>query len=335
MKKSKKILSGLMGGAALLSQAATVVQAEEVEAKVEVSVATDRDQVSYQKVVNVTGEFSFDQNVITPPSEVFNLFGTAATAMCAKPSFAFGETSSETYYVNISGDMKESVRLSIEDIKKQVSNERVLKCSCGMSGSIANVSIVGVPLKNVLQMVELSADANTVTIKDGEGYGLPIPLDLAIERDAMLVYQIGGKDVPETLQLWMPSAAANYFTRGVMRIEVTHEDKVPEMQSADDAQRAKIAVLNNVAKTFAIGDQITFEGYADDYDVAIAAIEFSMDGGETWTACATEGATTDKWVYWYFTYETEAAGTYKLDVRARTAEGPVSPLASSVVFTVE
>ena len=28
-------------------------------------------------------------------------------------------------------------------------------------------------------------------------------------------------------------------------------------------------------------------------------------------------------------------GTFKLDVRARTADGTVSPLASSIVFTVE
>ena len=107
------------------------------------------------------------------------------------------------------------------------------------------------------------------------------------------------------------------------------------MQPAADAQRAKISVLNRFDDAFAVGDQITFEGYADDFDVAIDAVEFSLDGGKTWTACSTEGATADKWVYWHFAYVTEAPGTYKLDVRARTAEGRVSPLASSVVFTVE
>jgi len=41
------------------------------------------------------------------------------------------------------------------------------------------------------------------------------------------------------------------------------------------------------------------------------------------------------WVYWHFDYVPENAGTYKLDVRARTEDGTVSPpLASSVGFTV-
>ena len=43
----------------------------------------------------------------------------------------------------------------------------------------------------------------------------------------------------------------------------------------------------------------------------------------------------DSWVYWHFDYVAETAGTFKLDVRAVTEDGTVSPLASSVVFDVE
>ena len=39
-----------------------------------------------------------------------------------------------------------------------------------------------------------------------------------------------------------------------------------------------------------VGEPLTFEGYADDYDKAIVAMEFSLDGGTTWTRHATEGA---------------------------------------------
>ena len=37
----------------------------------------------------------------------------------------------------------------------------------------------------------------------------------------------------------------------------------------------------------------------------------------------------------HFDYVAETAGTFKLDVRAVTEDGTVSPLASSVVFDVE
>lgn len=67
----------------------------------------------------------------------------------------------------------------------------------------------------------------------------------------------------------------------------------------------------------------------------MVAVEFSLDGGETWTSYDTTSSNTEDWVYWHFDYVPENAGTYKLDVRAVTEDGTVSPLASSVVFEVE
>ena len=108
------------------------------------------------------------------------------------------------------------------------------------------------------------------------------------------------------------------------------------MIKAGDDYRAHISIMNYAdGAAFKAGETIVFEGYADDYDVAIAAIEVSMDDGETWTTFAVEGATVDKWVYWYFGYTPEEAGTYKMQVRAVTAEGVVSPLASTIVFEVK
>ena len=60
----------------------------------------------------------------------------------------------------------------------------------------------------------------------------------------------------------------------------------------------------------------------------------SMDGGKTWTPFETAGATSDKWVYWYFTYTPEAPGSYSLEVRSVAADGSVSPLSSIMNFDV-
>ncbi len=66
----------------------------------------------------------------------------------------------------------------------------------------------------------------------------------------------------------------------------------------------------------------------------IRLIEFSFDGGATWTSCATEGATADKWVNWQFSTSFEDAGDYRMTVRAKTADGMVSPLAATLLFQV-
>jgi len=346
-KELTKVVTGLTGAAVLLSgcsapaiqpvapaEPAAVAPAAEAKATAGYEVVSREAEV-YDEIANVKGEFSFEQDVMTPADEVFSLFGTAATAMCAKPGFAFGEADLENYYINVSGAITKTRTISLNSLKEQGTVNRVLKCSCATGAPVANASVVGVPLQNLVEMVDLEEGVNTVTVKDGEGYGLPMPLSYVLDHGALLAYQIDDKAIAEGVQLWMPQATARYFTRQVMEVEFSREETVPQMQPADDAQRAKVSVLNRFDDTFSVGDQITFEGYADDFDIAIEAVEFSLDGGKTWTACSTEGATADKWVYWHFGYTTEAPGTYKLDVRARTAEGRISPLASSVVFTVE
>lgn len=205
---------------------------------------------------------------------------------------------------------------------------------------MANAQVTGVRVADILELAGVEEGANTITFRGDEGYGLPLPLDYVLEKDALLVWQIGGQDLPDSqgapLQVWMPDTVAKYFTRRVMEIELTAEEEVPAVDAAADAYRAKVNIVNRMPEeSFAVGDQIIFEGYADDCGAAIAAVEFSLDGGETWTPCETKDATSERWVYWSFGYTTQAPGLYKMDVRARTAEGLVSPLASSVVFTVK
>ena len=353
-KKGLKIASGITGAACLLGGCAPAAVAPVVEAAPEVDVAAApeaeaqedmgvameaREQESYTKVANVKGAFAFNQDVLTPPDEIFNLFGTAATYACAKPGFAFDEVNRQEYYINVSGNIKKTCTVGITELEKLESVERNMMCTCAMSVTAAQASVRGVRVADVISMADLEDGVNTITMKDSDGYGISMPLSYVLEKDALLVYEIG--DVPLTtsqgapMQVWMPDTVAKYFTRQVTEIELTAEAEVPQVEGPEDAYRAKVNVVNRFEDSFAAGDLIAFEGYADDCGTAIAAVEFSLDGGETWTAYETEGANGDQWVYWHFEYVAEAAGSYKLDVRAVTEDGTVSPLASSVVFTVE
>ncbi len=85
---------------------------------------------------------------------------------------------------------------------------------------------------------------------------------------------------------------------------------------------------------YTVGETITFEGYADDYDKAIRAIQFSLDNGKTWTEYATTGAHAGCWVYWHFAYEAERPGRYLLRVRSVNEDGKVSPTDASIEFSV-
>ncbi|MGI6151509.1 MAG: molybdopterin-dependent oxidoreductase [Christensenellales bacterium] len=354
MKKTTgiKLVSGISGVAALLSgcaanapegNVALPIDTEEAAAPAvqqESPVVIEaREQEDYMKIAHVSGEFSFDQEVLSPTDDVFNIFGTVATAMCAKPGFAFNEVELENYFVNVKGNIKKTYSLSLAEIQKMQQTTKTTACSCATSSAVVNTRPTGVKVEDVIQLADLEPGVNTITIRGDDGYGLPLPLNYVLEKEAMLVWSLDGMDLSASqggpLALWIPETVAKYFTRQVMEIELTAEDNLPEIIGPDAEQRAKVNIVNRMKGTeFALGEQITFEGYADDIGSPICAVEFSLDGGETWTAHETAGATADRWVYWRFSYVADTAGTFKLDVRARTEDGTVSPLAASVVFTV-
>ena len=59
------------------------------------------------EVPNVQGEFSFNQDVLTPADTVFNLFGTAVTAVCSSPAAqAIVPGEKDSWSISVSGDVK-------------------------------------------------------------------------------------------------------------------------------------------------------------------------------------------------------------------------------------
>ena len=329
-KKMKKAVSLFTSAAALASTTAAV-------ADVEVSYEA-REAEAFDAIANVKGDFAFDQAVVTPADDGFSLFGTVATSICAKPGFALGNISTEDHYVNVGGKVQKAHSFSIEDLKQMAKESNHIVCSCGSGNAAAQIEVTGIPVSLLVEMADIDVDVNTITVKSADGYGIAMPLSYVLEHEALLVYQINGQDIPAeegSLQLFMPATVAKYFTRQVTDIELTAEAEAPAVQEMPTERRAKVGVMNRVEGEFSVGDRIVFEGYADDNGKAITAVEFSMDNGATWTTCETKGATADRWVYWYFGYDCETAGSYKLDVRAIAEDGTVSPMAASVAFTVK
>lgn len=80
------------------------------------------------------------------------------------------------------------------------------------------------------------------------------------------------------------------------------------------------------------GRPIAFSGYVDDFERPIAAMEFSLDGGTSWTAYPTEAVDKSRGVNWQFVYTPPRAGRYLLQARPVTADGTPSPLVAGFPF---
>ena len=299
------------------------------------------DDGSYVRVPNVQGSFVFNQLGTTPNDELFNVFGAALTSMCSKPAVEFEAQTGgvANFYVNVGGHIKKNFTVDVSELSEDASEEALMACSCATGSPFGQAAVLGVPLASIVEMADLEEGVNTVTAYGADGFGQPLPLRYALEHDAMLVYQVNGQELKSTadssLQLWMPETVAHYFTRNIVDISLTREAVEPEVQGVEPTYRNKIEIANKAEEsTFSVGDQVSFEGVADDLGSPIAAIEFSFDDGDTWTSCPTDGATADKWVNWSFTTSFDQPGDYHMIARARTADGVVSPLSASLDFTV-
>ena len=343
-KPAQKIMAGVAGavllasgtGAALAAQQPATAEegsrpagATHTVADLDIRAQWLGEESDYVRVADVQGSFTFNQEGVTPNDELFNVFGTAILSMCSKPApeLAAEQDGVANYYVNVGGQVKENFTVNLSELDDE-EQEALMGCSCATGSPFGQAAVIGVPLASVVGMAELEDGVNTVTAYGADGYGEPLPLQYALDKNALLVYRVNGEELKasegSSVQLWMPETVARYFTRNIASIELTREDAVPEVASVDPMYRNKIEM----------GDEITFEGVADDCGSPVAAIEFSFDGGRTWTACETDGATADKWVNWRFTTSFDEAGDYEMTVRARTADDVVSPLSASLSFAV-
>ncbi|MEF9875706.1 MAG: molybdopterin-dependent oxidoreductase [Gordonibacter sp.] len=297
---------------------------------------------SLVKASDVQGTFVFNQLGTTPNDELFNVFGAALTSMCSKPAVELTDKAEgvANFYVNVGGHIKKNFSIDVSELSEDASQEMLMACSCATGAPFGQAAVLGIPLASIVEMADLEDGVNTITAYGADGFGQPLPLRYALDQNAMLVYQVNGQELTSTadgssLQLWMPETVARYFTRNITDIELTRQAEEPDVQTVDPCYRNKINLLNYADDcTFAVGDEITFEGVADDLGSPIAAIEFSFDDGRTWTSCTTEGATADKWVNWQFTTAFDQIGDYQMTVRAKTADGLVSPLAATLEFHV-
>lgn len=91
-----------------------------------------------------------------------------------------------------------------------------------------------------------------------------------------------------------------------------------------------------IPRTYAhVGETLRFKGSAYDFGHRIAAVQFSMDDGATWTSYETPGTNDYQNVSWTFEYVPAETGFYILKVRSVNDEGAVSPEAAHVEIVVE
>ena len=310
------------------------------------------DHVKYERlrgivdVPDAAGEFSFNQDTLTVHGTEFSFdwlyYDNDYIRYAARISNAEEDPRIfDEWKISVSGHVEEPFTMSLVDLIKEapsITTTMTIHCTLNPLGGsyISNCEVKGVPLKYLLDKAKVKQGATAIYPTSTDGFTIPTYISHLDKFDSYLVYEIGGERLSTVLgyplQIWIAGAAASSFVKQVTDINVVNNPKEDiyiykgwEKEEGGYFNKPNVAVLyTQEGQIIEVGKPYTLVGYADAFELAITAVEFSLDRGITWTSYSTNGTTADRWIYWNFTFTPETPGAYVIQTRAVCEDGTVS-----------
>ncbi|MEG0503510.1 MAG: molybdopterin-dependent oxidoreductase, partial [Raoultibacter sp.] len=310
------------------------------------------------KVANVEGDFKIDQEKTQDQEGVFSYdwmhayydnmrHGAGVNGLNLEmPQSLFDE-----WTITVKGNVNKEYTAKLPELIKEAEAdgaivEKTSKMVCNWNpiggGGVTNTEITGIPVSWLIEKADGYKDSTTgVRALRADGSSKrAFPKDKVDNNEALLVYKIGGEYLDATRGYpctnWVEGVDAQINSKQIDTYLVTDEaidftdpwagNPNGWRNEAGDAMNRPNASILGVPDGLLVqnGEPFTFTGYVDAYDEKVANMEFSMDGGTTWTKYELGDTDRNKMVWWSFAYTPEKEGAYCLTVRATTASGEVS-----------
>lgn len=128
-----------------------------------------------------------------------------------------------TYKLEVTGKVKNSLRLAISDLRCMRRIEASPKLVC--PGFFEDITTwAGVPLKTVIELAKPSTDAKEIHLVGADGYSATVPIKEAMSEKNFLAYEWTGKYLPELhgfpLRAVFPDMEGNRWVKWLIKIEV-------------------------------------------------------------------------------------------------------------------
>ncbi len=182
----------------------------------------------------VYGEFSYDQQTLTPNSVIRSTFRGATATLCGATTDLVVDNPLG-WKISVTGDVEQAFSLPVDELASEDSVRQVMTCTCGGNPADGRASITaevkGIPVPYLLERAETLPGANALTFVSSDGTEVSMPLGYVVGRHAVISYQVNGEDLSASVggnnQLWMTRTPANYFVRDVVEIRVSTEAQPP------------------------------------------------------------------------------------------------------------
>ena len=323
-------------------------------------------------VADVTGDFSFNQDKTTPVDELFDFGWDYFDLDYLRTDNTANDTPLDQkmfdeWTITVSGEVDHEVTYTLPELIEKFESETrpiTFHCTLNPTGGplLGNAVYTGVPLRYLLEDAGMDPEAGALTFLAPDGFVESVQMDNYTE--AYLCYQIDGQPLPwkqgYPVQIVVPNSGAPASVKQVSDIMVVSKEEAAELHEwngwpretegtayytlgnwpyTDDngyQNKPNVALFDfQEGQVIETGKPYTFSGYATAWDEQIAGVEFSMDGGVTWTRFDTPNVTRDNWVIWNFTYTPEADSAYVLSIRSVTTEGRVTEEPIEVLFNAK
>lgn len=252
---------------------------------------------------------------------------------------------SDAWKLSVRGLVNNPLEVTYEELKSLPALEEyaTLECISNKIGEdlISTALWKGVPLKTILEKVQVKPEATYVVFKCYDGYDVGIPLERA--EGTILAYEMNASTLPQAhgfpLRAVVPGLYGMMNAKWITDIELVEMVYEGFWQRQGWANNAEYQIHSTIASPggalttrfgdlgsskFVLGEKVPIAGIAFAGDKGISKVELSTDEGKTWEAARiTEPLSKNVWVLWSTEWSPPAAGRYRVIVRATDGTGKI------------
>ena len=302
-------------------------------------------------VEDVGGDFSWNQTDVIPQEDLFNYSwyyrGSDYLRNWREANGGEADTSIyDQWNISLTGLVNNEVNYTLADLIKEapsVTKAVTMQCTLNPTGGpyLGNCVVTGIDLNWLIEQAGgFTDDAYAIYSSSADGNANSMLISNLEGKDALLVYEINGEplewDQGFPCMLWVGGTGAPICCKELSDIIAVDENDPYVWEydgwTTEDGtgyyNKPNVGIWGTPeGLCVQAGEPYTFKGYAASWDQPTTALEFSMDGGNTWAHCDTPDSTVNNWVSWQFTWTPPEGvdSAYVLMVRAVTEDGATTP----------